>query len=385
MTGYLFRDGLTGRLWPRFSDLLNTVDSFPIDSDRIRIDIGNKGSPDRQDCYPLPSSLAECEMPTARDSLRAYADWITDGAHFEETVRSDYEEEPMAMDFIGAFGEPVYLHTYAYTPTSPSLDEMTEADAKGDVEWYVADPWGLGSSSRLRRDFVNCAQSNATIRKQIESLLPSVEVTSISEHMNAFVQNARASIDLRFPLTVRDLPFYEAIFDLAVEEHEVKAHGRQARLHMLAGLVVQAAVVVEELFRWLLTIRPMSATEHLPREQMELESFLSQCALELGFEGGLHSTFARQKYGRLRQAAGGNGRSFSACVALALVNAHFDEGHPLRSASGKAPNLLVRLGALADLRAQCAHRSQPPNLDFEQMEVQIETVWLSIQLLAFST
>ena len=104
------------------------------------------------------------------------------------------------------------------------------------------------------------------------------------------------------------------------------------------------------------------------------KSILNGIADKLGFDIPLPNSLLYVKQGKIRSASDYGEGSLRCHLLAALLTARNDSNHPLYLVAQKAPDILIRLNTLAELRDKSGH-STSQQLELSNVSQQISTVY----------
>ena len=104
------------------------------------------------------------------------------------------------------------------------------------------------------------------------------------------------------------------------------------------------------------------------------KSILNGIADKLSFDIPLPNSLLYVKQGKIKSASDYGEGSLRSHILAALLTARNHSNHPLYLVAQKAPNMLIRLNTLAELRDKSGH-STSQKLELSEVSQQISTVY----------
>lgn len=375
--GYVFRDGFTGRLWPRF------VPGGPRYVDlagdgylggRPLVERGTPGKPRRRRCRTIrPARGTRIPgPPTASGVRRACRTWAR---HLDSWERvsgrgpADWAGQTESLRRLGQ-GRITVL---SRAPVSTFVTTFLFLPEHGDEgsPWHVCDPFGLGTSPRLRRRIEHLIDDgHEHLGREVDALTLRAREVRPSEVVEARRRRTEAARSLvRSQLSGLGCP--EALRVLLVQMEGARVGLRMHRggsgagswkekQRHLARIVRRAWEACEELFAWL--TETWAGPDLLARVGQSAEDnagLLSRLASALGFDNDdtLDSLgrLLLVSRGRVRGVLEFDNRELPAMAAAGLLATADDSAHPLHDAARRMPSLFVFLDRLKRTRDPVAH------------------------------
>ena len=387
ITGYIFQDPYSGRIWPRFhiGKLKRLQGDFTFhkktQSTQFSIETGSVGKPRtiRGTLLTPQSSLRVPEPPTALQILRSWRQHHQTSFQFGQLHSRSLgdSQEQMAwnstqsleqVSLLSEDPEPVYLTTYLFIPS----------DSGKSAQWQICDPFGFGISRFLRREVETFVQQHKTLRGLLEQIAGNafaIEAEDVSElfallekHSLGSVENELGQEVQNFPALLRFLCQIEE--DLGQLSHFRKVSGESAskkqKAHTAAFLRGLYASI-EELLAETQALYPPGPSCPLKGSASKNGALLSLIAHnKLGFHrgsvAGCLDTILQQHHGQLRNVSEFGGRNLPTQVAVMMLSANDDPTHPAYALARTMPNWLLSLVHLKNLRDTAAHGSKKGEL-----------------------
>ena len=372
--GWVFRDGLSGRLLPFVAPALEYARTargkgrFPL------LDLGSTGSPWQQSVWMLgPPIESSRETPVSAQILRA----VRQSQRLERLwqrvgVREDEADDPEIsgvdlnrLSSIDLEPQPVYLVTYLYTPRGDDKD--------GD--WHACEFFGRGYDRTLRRWVIDAGRRNPALARLLDQRL-----FAATPHRNlaAFQQTAmdrrsRARRLLQRALTIEIVNHAVAdemqqVLDAYLEWREVgdRAGPRHAR-----NVLMECRRAMERLFKEVAEESPhrgiwkqlSSQSEELNRAKLEA------AARQIGLSS-LSAAMCRVSSRQVRAVSDYDDTwRLRPLVVATLLQARGDATHPLALAAKQDPDVLERVERVAMHSGKALHASDgsTPSVTLDQV------------------
>ena len=379
--GWVFRDGLSGRLLPFVAPALEYARTVRGKGCSPLLNLGSTGSPWQQKVWMLdPPKRTQPEMPEPAQILRAVRESQRCGQRwqrFQQSLETRAEPAPSgAVEGIDVYEDevddpdipsvdldrlssiepepqPVYLVTYLYTPRGDDKD--------GD--WHACEFFGRGYDPTLRRWVMDVARRDPALSRLLDQRL-----FAATPHGNlaAFQQTAmdrrsRARILLQRALTIEIVKHAVAdemqqVLDAYLEWREVgdRAGPRHAR-----NVLMECRRAMERLFKGVAKESLHHGVwQKLSSESKEINrAVLRAAAKQIGLSS-LPDAMCRVSRGQVRAVSDyDNSWRLRPLVVATLLRARDDATHPLALAAKRDPDVLERVEHVAKHGGKAAHTS----------------------------
>jgi hypothetical protein len=396
---HVFQCALTGLVLPRVSEDLEFAE-FHRRGDRWQIERGSIADPKPTRCFPvLPKDAAEPPIPDANEVLAAirrhFADQraIRAGAGGAQIDREDgYRPTPKALkrvEVIDVRARPMFLATIAYAGD-------LEAGA-GDDDWRIADPFGLGESSRMLDAAERLRRSDPQFDSRVRELFASAsearrQTTGIDP--SEVWRDAQRSVAAKLPSLPPSWPGIQHL--VTMEESSFWAGlaesvgQKRARLRNCAQAARSAA---EACFTELQRHFPFDSlrTRLQPRGRTPIDAtllrgMLVRASMTCGMGATLPRRFEGVKPADLVSVVFyNNAFKLSALIMATVLVAERQAAHPLHRAALERPDVLDDLDWFLSIAGGASHDSGGPGPTDAQVEQLIGLVyWLLKSMLVDS-
>ena len=371
ISGYVFRDGISGRLHQRFA--LNSLNYIPVASKEgirggAKVDRGSAGRYDTPYCTAVwPPKNDGGPRPTADEVRAACTGWLRQAQAFEPYSAATTSWSGVVQETLRGLGdgrvtvlssepEPLFVTTFAYFPE----------DLDSGTTWQVCDPFGLGVSSLLRGQIEERREAGDKTLDRVLTKL-SDEANRVDGSELAATQRDRSAdaarrvskrlTGVKLPDEVRHVLESMEASAIACEKAD-DASKRHTLERESAALIRRAYRVAEELFSWL--TRTWSGHDVSARVGAKAEGNavdLAELATRLGYvddEGAFARLFLVQ-WGAVKGVLEDGNVNVPAMAAVALLSTTDHSAHPLHLAVESLPNLFVLLYRMKRERDPVAH------------------------------
>lgn len=374
MPGWVFRDPWNGALWPFVAPTLEYARIEQGDTGYPVLELGTTGRPWRQRAWmQFPPEDRQGSMPDAREVLRAALSharlgrrarrlnmWVDDDLGTFDTGHFDLNR----VSTIEPVPEPVFLVTYLYVPHDGE-------DA--DLDWHACDFFGRGSSPTLRRLIAQVAADAPHLAAVLDELLGRTLHGGFDEFKRAAAaREYQASKLLEGSLTI-DIQRYgvaEPLSELLESWLEVRDLEEAAAQWRRRGVLTTCRRALERLFREVATAWPLAGVaDQLSRDDGEVNAAkLRGIAADLGLDE-LPSALCRVTQGQVRSVSEyDDSWRLRPLIVATLIRAHETDGHPLRSASRKAPNILSKVETVTATAGGAAHDGEDEHFELSSLD-----------------
>lgn len=383
VSGHVFTDAISGRLWPRFvQGKLEHCDAEIIQGGGAEVQTGTVGNPYTAHCFVVwPQKMPDVSStPTDAPGSFAVGDAIRGGLKAQrdfERFALDDETRRAAGHFdrgldaknarlVDGQPRPYFVTTYVHMPE----------DLQRSSAWQVCDPFGLGLSGRLRKTIGESIEDGDWLLKErvVEEAIGGtyeVDDTELADLMMARYEEAAAGVDERYegcwiPDEVRlklyqmEHAFVDAREALDSSGESIAEADRQVRA-FLRG----AQAGLEELFAKLLSRhldsgeQSVSLLSKLSRSSSANEHLLTEVADELGFvvDDSSREVLSVQ-HSRAQGVIECGNRELLTSFAVLVLQAGSRIDHELRFLAGQFPDVATFLAELRAARGAANHASQ---------------------------
>lgn len=361
---HIFQCGISHWLLPRIADGI-TFAELARDGERWRIELGTPGNPRPTGCFLLrPAQRNAPEAPDAADVLRAVVRHSLDQRGVERVGRAEAGIEKATpvrasalrrVTIVDRTPQLVHLATVVYQ----APDVGPEA-----LDWRVADPFGLGESSRLLLEGQRHRRSNAQFNSFIESLVRREDAPIRPGEFTArdLWELATGEVSAALPGLPDGWPGREHL----VRMHEARlsaseARGDAQRRARLKDGAQNARCVLEACFAYLadrfplMRIRRLVPSAGAAGDQV-LRARLEKAAANLGVRLPLPGRFANVRGNHVVSVVErGDMSRLTAAVMATLLAADVIVDHSLRGVVQAWPTLLDELALAIDVGGEASH------------------------------
>ncbi len=383
VAGFIFQDVWTGELFPRFMERQEYIDVKFNHDGYPDLVFGTTGKPNYQRAYmPLPVDNTIKKQPSASEILQAVRKHSKALRYQNSEDREDdedawnFEQVPnlKRISFVEEEPIPIWLSTFIYLPEN----EFTS------TSWNICDPFGLGDSPRLRRKLEIQINKNSTLRglkKLIQEMIGEYvdeSGTDFNDFMQMINDEAVSRVEDKLTLDIRK---WDDLFDdlVAMERSHIQAKELENQKYLtdkLDDILIKAQKTIERLFLIISNQYPTNDNWKIisKDDRKYNKSILNGITEKLGFDIPLPNSLLYVKQGKIKSASDYGEGSLRSHILAALLTARNDSNHPLYSVAQKAPNMLIRLNTLAELRDKSGH-STSQKLELSEVSQQISTVY----------
>ncbi len=394
--GFVFQDPWSAELWPRFVEELNYCELEYDDSGFPRILRGSAGTPQRLGAFMvLPTGIASPNPPSPKAVVRAASRQGRALRNLGELGDPDDDSYGVGpglsslnlsrVSFIEEEAFPVFLLTYLYLP-----DDIADG---GD--WYACDPFGVGTSIRLRRRIEHVMADSPSLYNVVDRLVGRGVHDGIEEQ-RAWVEKLRTKaamrVEHRLTVNIRSEPVFDELVDMEFSRQQAIALGKDCGGTVLRGALRNCLKSLESLFAGLAQSNPLgevwkrlyverndkkTGRKRLVQQQDRRLSraILQSAATAVGFESPCPKALLNVRPGHVRSVAefGDNWRLRPLVMATVLA-AQDDTAHPLRRAASNSPVLLLRIDQVAEIGAKAGHAGTKES-NFDVLERTVEMTY----------
>lgn len=383
VAGFIFQDVWTGELFPRFMERQEYIDVKYNNDGYPDLVFGTTGKPDYKRAFmPLPVDNTIKKQPSSSEILQAVRKHSKALRYQNSEDRDDdddawnFEQVPdlKRISFVEEEPIPIWLSTFIYLPEN----EFTS------TSWNICDPFGLGDSHRLRRKLEIQINKNSNLRgvqKLIQEMIGEYADKSGTD-FNDFMQiiNEEAEFIVEDKLTL-DIRKWDSLFDdlVAMERSHIQAKNLDNQKYLfdkLDDILIKAQKTIERLFLIIREEYPTNDNWKIisQNDRKHNKSILNGIADKLGFDIPLPNSLLYVKWGKIKSASDYGEGSLRSHLLTALLTARNDSNHPLYLVAQKAPDMLIKLNTLAELRDKSGH-STNQQLEILEVSQQVSTVY----------
>jgi hypothetical protein len=396
--GFVFQDPWTGELWPRFVEQLNYCELEYRDNGFPQLVRGSKGKRRLQSAFMvIPDRIPDPSRPTPKQVMLAVAGQrrairqVNQLAEPEDEHDVEVDLSPVRLgrvSFIEDQAAPVFLTTYFYLTGKTG----NVADSK---DWYACDPFGMGTSNRLRRSAETVMQGKRPLLDVVDRLVAGGVHGGIEEHRAYFEllrMKASRAVDRRLSLNIRVSSAYEELVEMELQRQHAISLGRSCGDTQLKAGLRGCLKSLEALFAGMAQDYPLGdiwrrvyvertnkktgRCDWVPFDERKLirAEFL-KAAEQVGFSSSVPESFLNVKPGQVRNVADrGDHWRLRPLVAATLLKAQEDAEHPLRSAAARDPNLLADIDKVAEAGGAAGHAGRSKG-SFDDLDDIIESTY----------
>ncbi len=379
--GYVFVDPFTSELWPRFLRGVLPYSEGEIDGRSARIEQGTVGSPrsiNARVVWPDPMSP---RLPSRRDIVRACSRSIRDETAYKRSMGEDDSEldeshlkhhlnQVVRLDDVP---EPMFLTTFVFVPQDVSRASL----------WQVCDPFGLGTSSSLRKRIETLAAQlsqagdilkNAIKRATGEGFaVDNADYLDLIREQNqeaAKVVNEKSGFDKTICPEVWERLIQMENEHIELGDKDVSGKAWDEQQKNLRAMVRRAYEAIEECLADVVRTFPTSDTWRSLEGSIEDNGILlAKIARRIGFtddpELPCFEQFLRIGSGPVEGVVLHEHRELIALLSAALLSAKDRSEHPLRRCAAEFPELILSLNGLKWMRDRSSHHTTD-DLDWEE-------------------
>ena len=385
VSGFVFQDPWSGKLWPRFVADFSYCD-HSVNDGKLLLHLGTEGKP--RDVRPtwieFPEEATDPVYPSKEDVVRAIRRSYSQRNRLGHGDASD-ETDGIEMSG-GQIGEisyvteidplvrRIYLTTLLYVPGERMA---TQPRFHHPPEWAACDPFGGPEIPELFLRISEVARTDQRLQNTIDRLLEDAGYKpgykGLQEWEARAEEDARASITRIFSSSIQG---YDGIFHELVgfEKKFLTALDVPERI---AGLPRDLLKVIEAAFIWCLGAYPPGDIwkrvfhQSLHRKTGKLEWFAVRsrqdyasayqyAAKELGLEPTQRILNTKPSHIRLAIEEGYHSKLTALICAQVMYAAEVNE-HPLRKTASQMPDLLQRLDAVMKEGGKAGHADEKPS------------------------
>ena len=382
VAGYVFVDPFEGELWPRFYRGVLPYSEGEISGRSAKIEQGSVGNPRSINARVVWPDQNNPPKPLSRlDIVRACSRSTRAEAEYKRSIGEDDSELDGALlkrhlnqvVLLDDTPEPMFLTTFIFVPQDVSRASL----------WQVCDPFGLGTSSLLRKRIekltAESSQARDTLKNSIKGATREGFAVDSSDFLDLFrEQNQKAAevVDRKAGLDKTICPKSWELLVQMESEHikvggeDVSGQDWDREQEVLKAMVRRAYEAVEEcLANVVRTFRRSYIWRWLGGAPEDNGVLLAKIACQLGFvddqEDPCFERFLRIGSGPVKGVVLNENRELVALFAAALLSTQDHLEHPLRRCAAEFPELIVFFNELKRMRGQAAHHTM---VDWEEKD-----------------
>ena len=382
VAGYVFVDPFTSELWPRFCRGVLPYSEGEIGGRSAKIEQGTVGNPRSINARVVwPSPKSPPKLPSRRDIVRACSRSIRAETAYKRSMGEDDSELDGSLlkrhlnqvALLDEAPEAMFLITFVFVPQDVSRASL----------WQVCDPFGLGTSSSLRKRIeklvAKSPQEGDILKDAIERAIGegfAVEDTGVLDLFRAQNQGAAKVVDKKAGFDKALCPaVWKRLVQMEREHIEVgakdvsgKAWDEQQK--NLRAMVRRAYEATEECLADVVRTFPTSDTWRPLEGAIEDNGvLLAKIARRIGFaddsEAPCFEQFLRIGSGPVKGVIYREHRELVALLAAVLLSAKGRSEHPLRRCVAEFPEFILFLNGLKWMRDRSSHHTTD-DLDWEE-------------------
>ena len=377
--GWVFRDPWSGNLWPFVASSLEHARTVPGEAGAgwPLLDLGTTGSPWPQPAWmQLPPDGSGAEPPDAREIVRAALRHKRlerrrrrVGIHLEEEI-DDGNAAGLDLNRVSGIEpepEPVFLVSFLYVPRDGD-----------DGDWHACDFFGRGSDPALRRLVIRAAEHEETqgLARRLDRLLgltPHVDFDTYRRAARSRERKAERLLERTLTIDIQHHAVAEPLMEMLDGWLELRDLGDDAagQRHR-NGVLLSCRKTLERLFREVAGSWPLTGVaDRLCNDRKVNEELLRRAARDVGLAAPPKALHGVRK-GQVRAVADhGDSWRLRPFVVATLLRAQDVEDHPLRSAAGKAPDLLARIEVVTSRGGEAVHGAQDDRFDVDTVNATV--------------
>ena len=377
--GWVFRDPWSGNLWPFVASSLEYAHTGRDERGYPVLELGKTGNPWRQSAWmQFPSAGCEAKPPNAREILRAALRhkrlgrrWQHVGVHLDEDIDG---VNAVGLDLSRLSGidpepTPVFLVSFLYVPRDG--DDC-------DDDWYACDFFGRGSDPALRRLVIRVAEEDE--KQHLAGRLDWLIGLTRHDDFDTFRRAARGRkrkaewlLERALTIDVRHHAVAEPLAEMLDGWLELRELGGDAGQRHRDGVLTSGRKALERLLRDVAEKWPLAGiADRLSGDRETDVELLRRTARDIGLTE-LPDAQSEVKKNLVRAVSDYDDSWRLRPLAVAtLLRARDAPGHPLRSAAGKAPDVLERIERVASLGGGAAHGSGGGRLDVDTVNTAVQ-------------
>ena len=377
--GWVFRDPWSGNLWPFVASSLEHARTVPGEAGAgwPLLDLGTTGSPWRKRAWmQLPTDGSGAEPPDAREIVRAALRHKRlerrrrhVGIHLEEEI-DDVNASGLDLNRVSGIEpepEPVFLVSFLYVPRDGD-----------DGDWHACDFFGRGSDPALRRLVIRAAEHEETqgLAQRLDRLLgltPHGDFDTYRRAARSRERRAERLLERTLTIDVRHHAVAEPLMEMLDGWLELRDLGDgAARRRHRNGVLLSCRKTLERLFREVAGSWPLTGVaDRFCNDRKVNEELLRRAARDVGLAAPPEALHGVRKSQVRAVADYDDSWRLRPLVVATLLRAQDVEDHPLRSAAGKAPDLLARIEVVTSRGGEAVHGAQDDRFDVDTVNATV--------------
>ena len=385
--GWVFRDPWNGNLWPFVAPSLEYARTAQDQKGYPVLELGTTGKSWRQRAWmQVPPDEQRAEPPDAREILRAVLQHKRLGRrsqHLEVWEPEDIETAAVVgvdlnrISSIEAEPEPVFLSSYLYVP---------QDGEDRDSDWYACDFFGRGSDQVLRRLVIRVAKKEQHLAGRLDRLLGRTLYYNNFDEYRCIVEkrtsNARMLLEQTLTIDVNHHNIDESLMEVIEGWLEIRYLAEAASQRHQRNVLMSCRRTLEQLFSDVAKRWPLAGMAGRLCGDRELNVATLQAAADDVGLTELPEILCRVPPGHVRSVSDyDDSWRLRPLVVATLLRAVDEEGHPLRSAGKKAPDLLARIESIAKLGGEAAHGGGNELIDLDSVDMSVRETLSIVGLL----
>jgi hypothetical protein len=361
VSGYIFQDPWSGKLWPRIVPEIKFANSERRGNSKYpRLILGTEGSskPHYLEFKHYTGTIVDGK-PTVEDIIRA--SW-----HHEREKKIDmafdndeiFEDLEPHFDFTNPIIQQVeilstepdayYVVTSVFTPSiSPDT-------------WSVWDPIGLSASWWLQNEILAQSKVDARLSQFLDSFFQTDQQESVQkQEQRTLALLVKESIKSEFGLDANLQPFFERLYDLEIRYQDA-TNRETPRQDQLESIVMAMGKLLENIFTQLNSdwLHPTCWKDYDLSDKYKRQVLLNSLIVQVGFDKISAELFPSPRGNDIRYAIETGRGTLKQKIVIAILSAYYRPDHPLRRISRDIPDLWETLFALISDRNASAHDAQ---------------------------
>ena len=375
--GWVFRDPWNGNLWPFVAPSLEYARTAQDEKGYPVLELGTTGKPWQQRAWRQdPPDGQRAEPPDAREILRAVLRHKRLGRRSQHLGVWEAEELETAavvgvdlnrISSIEAEPEPVFLSSYLYVP---------QDGEDCDSDWYACDFFGRGSDQVLRQLVIQEAKKEQHLAGRLDRLLGRTLYYDNFDEFRRVVEKrkseARMLLEQALTIDVNRHNIDEPLVETLEEWLEIRDLAEAASQRHQRNVLTSCRRTLERLFSDVAKGWPLAGVaDRLCRDREVNAATLRAAANDIGLTE-LPEVLCSVKYSHVRSVSDyDDSWRLRPLVVATLLRARNEEGHPLRTAGKKAPDLLARIERITKLGGEAAHGGDNEPIDPDSVDMSV--------------
>jgi hypothetical protein len=367
VVGHVFQDPWSRDLWPRFVSKINWCEVDTDKDGRLQIVMGSKGNPWYQSVFvqlpppdgtPLPPSPAEILKASRR--------------HWNELRRRVALEAPEEDDSLATPTSPSLIDRVSMIDSTPGLVFLMTylyCDQSGDGDWHACDPFGLGSSPRLRRAIEQRMGESQTLLKVVELFLGRSRIAENEDELRRIRQlrtEAELTVMSKLTTSCKELAAFEALVSMEAARKRANDLGEACFQDTLRQFAWHSRIALEAVLHEMQKRFPTAGAwklvyvnGHPHPDRGRNANVYNANAKIVGFETPLPCSMSNMRPGTLKSAADHPDGGARATLLASVLAASERVDHPLRRVASVNPRFIDELDRLIQIGDDAAHPDGP--------------------------